>query len=414
MTDRRPPVDALSDFLDDLAEDLFSLSDEELRAELLEDSESLDNYSARFQAAFRAADSRLRAQQSRRDEDRIAARLAAEPIAVAETASGINEIHDPYGGAKWGPRPVRHYAGPIEALLDRLPTFELAPFRASPAMEEHPDLMLVVRKPTPKMPEIAVGAVSRKYALVQHGDAVRMCLRGLKRALASAELEPSDLRGELTLSEFGEWMDFTFVLPDEYSFEDTYGHKAQFRCDVSNSVDGSSRLDVRFDWFREVCSNGMIVPEQMRESRMHRSGLQLYDVERRVFKGFAVAERDRETLEVWQRTPTSWQALKDWVDSDLRQAWHDHAAARVCHICLCGEDTNRFRRVSGGPSARAIRQLQTFDDESRPVPGSPHQATTKYDVAQAMSWVASRRTNVVERVRWQRQIPALLDRLQAA
>ena len=449
MTDRRPPVDPVEGFLDELVEDLFSLSDEELRAELREAGESLDDYSERFQTALRAVDGRqlrsvsdeqlreeLRALGKSRDDSSrrterpsrvaepgwplvlpanrerpIAARAVAEPAGPSGRVPGVKGIRDPHGESKWGTRPVRRYAGEIGALLDLVPEFETAPFRASATMEDHPDRMLVVRRPLGDLPEMAVGAVSAKYSLVQHRDAVRMCLRGLERA----GLDADELRGELALSEFGEWMGFTFVLPPHYAFRDTYDHDVQFHCDVANSVDGSSRLSVWFDWFRPVCSNGMVVREGRREARMHRSGLQLHDVEQRIFEGFAAAERDRETLEDWQRTATSWRGLKGWVDNDLRRAWHDHAAARVCHICLSGEDTDRFRRdASCSPSARAIGQLQTFDDESRPVPGSPHQASTKYDVAQAMSWVASRKTSVVERVRWQRQIPALLDRLQAA
>lgn len=408
MNDSRSPTEILDDFLNDLAENVRVLSDKELRAELREDGESLDEYSARFQTALRAAESRLQPRPSRAADLPISSELIADGVRIR--SDGIEEIADFHGKTKWGPHVVHRYAGRVNALMDLLPEFETAPFRAHAEMEEHPDLRLVVRKESGDRPEMAVGAVSRQYSLVQHRDAVEMCLRGLR----AAALDPGELRGELALSHLGEWMGFTFVLPGDYTFQDTYGHQLDFRCDVSNSVDGSSRLSVWFDWFRQVCSNGLVVREERHESSMHRRGLQLNALETRVFEGFRTAVNDRETLKEWQDTATSWWCLKAWVDDDLRKVWRDHAAARVCHICLVGEDTRFAQGANGRPSVLAEAQVENPAPKTERVPGSPHRATTKYDVAQAMSWVASRKTNIVERVRWQAQIPELLDRLQAA
>src|SRR4051794_3723022 len=49
-----------------------------------------------------------------------------------------------------------------------------------------------------------------------------------------------------------------------------------------------------------------------------------------------------------------------------------------------------------------------------PVPGAPERASTKYDVAQAMSFVATQRKNAEERLAWQNVIPCLLERLSAS
>jgi hypothetical protein len=46
-----------------------------------------------------------------------------------------------------------------------------------------------------------------------------------------------------------------------------------------------------------------------------------------------------------------------------------------------------------------------------PVPGSPEQVGTIYDVVQAMSWVASRRAEVDEVEQRQRQIGELAESL---
>lgn len=414
MSDRLPPTDLLDEFLNDLAEDVLHLSDEELRAELLEDGESLDDHSERFQAAVRAAESRLRPRAPAADANRVAARLVAD--SPSSPSSDVQAIHDPFGESKWGPRPVHRYAGEIEALLDLMPEFETAPFGGGATMEEHPDLMQVVRKPMREMPKMPVAVVSRKYTLVQHRDAVSMCLRGLQ----SACLDSGEVRGELALSELGEWMGFSFVLPPEFSFRDTYGHEVEFRCDIANSVDGSSRLAVWFEWFRQVCSNGMVVQEKRHESTKH-LGLELNAVEKRVFDGFHAAKHDRETLSRWHETRVHRRALEDWVDGDLGKQWGIHAAGRVYSICRSGNDTQFEVGATGPPTTLVDQPVSLFGSRQRRharprnrVPGSPEIANTKYDVAQAMSWVASRKTNIVTRVRHQEQIPALLERLQAA
>ena len=103
------------------------------------------------------------------------------------------------------------------------------------------------------------------------------------------------------------------------------------------------------------------------------------------------------------------RAVAAWVDEPLQKEWGPHAAARVYNICYSGHDTGFEVGASGRPT------LLTFAAApGARVPGSPVVARTAYDVAQAMSWVASRNQNTDERARRQAQIPGLLDRLQAA
>ncbi len=406
MKERRSSATRLDEFLEHLAEDALHLTDEELRAELDEDGRSLDGLSKGFGFALVVAEARPPFAHARFDEIAISS-LPIGP-SESEAAGGIASGLDPYGESKWGGRGVGRFTGKVGALLEVLPEFEIVPFRVHGGMAAHPDLWCVARKPQNGMSSVAVGTVSASYSLVQHREAVEMCLRGLTRC----GLRADELDGELSISALGEWMDFSFVLPAEHSFEDTYRYEVEFRCGVSNSVDGSTRLDVRFDWFRQVCSNGLVMAEHRRESRLHRSGLRLDAIAERVFDEFKRAGATRDTFEMWQNTPAGGWALEVWADRVLEQTWKTHSAARVLHICLTGHDP-RFRPGAGGsPSSLAkygegiVRRVE--------VPGSPRRARTFYDVAQAMSWVASRRTNIVERVRWQAQIPELLDQLTPA
>ena len=61
---------------------------------------------------------------------------------------------------------------------------------------------------------------------------------------------------------------------------------------------------------------------------------------------------------------------------------------------------------SGKPSEKAIASVGV-------VPGARIPAKNLYDVSQALSWVATHRTNADDRLDWQVKIPALLDSLAA-
>ncbi len=407
MKQRRWRGDALDDLLAELGEDALDLTDEELRDELAEDGTPLDELSAGFGGTLAMAQNLPGLFP--RATDAIA--ISSQPIEPADAhgAGGVAEPSSPYGETKWRGRSVRRLTGQVGALLELLPEFEMTPFRTRPGMAAHPELWCVVRRPGNGVSAMAVGTVSRSYALVQHREAVEMCLNGLARC----GLPPEELHAELSLSALGEWMHFSFVLPAEYSFEDTYGNRIEFRCGVSNSVDGSTRLSVRFDWFRQICWNGMVIAEQRRESRLHRRGLRLDAIGELVFEEFERANRTQKNFTQWQNTPANVWTLMDWTDGPLRKAWNTHAAARVLRICATGQDT-RFRIGSSGSPSHLATHGKEVENVRHAVPGSPHRAETLYDIAQAMSWVASRRTNIVERVRWQTQIPELLHQISGA
>ena len=399
-------VGSRDNFLDGLVEDVLSLTDEEVRAELREDGESLEDYSAWFRAAVRRAESTLRSRRAAPGDLPISSGSIARST---EVFLGVEKVTDPHGPATRRSRPVSRYFGGMESLLHFLPEFEMAPFRSDAAMESHPVLRLVMRKRREdRWLRMAVGAVSSSYTLVQHREAVELCLRAFERA----DLDRSELRGELALSELGEWMDFSFSLPAAYGFRDTYGHGLDFRCEVSNSVDGSSPLKVRFGWFRKICSNGMVIRKERRERMIHRTGTRETEQERldalehRIGQAFSAAARDRETLESWQRSPVGPAALREWADDPLMRMWGPTRAGRVFSICDSGRDME-FERWS------PIIPSELLGEPLRRVPGSPECATTIYDVAQALSWVASSQADMDTRIGRQAQIPALLGLIRA-
>src|SRR4051794_38525482 len=81
---------------------------------------------------------------------------------------------------------------------------------------------------------------------------------------------------------------------------------------------------------------------------------------------------------------------------------------RVFHICDSGKDVEIDGPFApGAATEKPMRYLA-------PVPGAPERALTKYDVAQAMWFVATQRRNAEERVAWQNVIQRLLERLSAS
>ena len=84
------------------------------------------------------------------------------------------------------------------------------------------------------------------------------------------------------------------------------------------------------------------------------------------------------------------------------------AAARVFHICDAGKDIEIEDPFAPGKATqKPVRYLER-------VPESPERAATKYDVSQALSFVATRRRDAEERVSRQADIPQLLECLTAS
>jgi hypothetical protein len=97
-----------------------------------------------------------------------------------------------------------------------------------------------------------------------------------------------------------------------------------------------------------------------------------------------------------------------WADDHVSEDRGKKAAARVFHICDSGKDIEIVDPFAlGAATEKPIRYLA-------PVPGAPKRASTKYDVAQALSFVATQRKNAEERVAWQNVIPRLLEQVSAS
>lgn len=309
------------------------------------------------------------------------------------------------GEASWRSRKVQYFAGDWDAIQSVLPQFDLVPFKAGDDEPANPFLLTVMRRPLSAVERfIPVGVVSPTYSLAPHRDVAALC----RKALVDAGIEPGDLHYEVGLSELGEWMNFRIYFADSFSFMDAHKKKLDLRLECFNSVDGSSRLVILFGWFRFVCANGLVIGETKIEIKeRHGQSLNLASIPERIRPALKAVNTDRSRMKKWEAERISIDDIATWADDKLSKKWGKKAAARVFHICDAGKDIEIEDPFAPGTATKKpIRYLSR-------VPGSPERAATKYDVSQALSFVATHRNNTEERVTRQADIPYLLERLAA-
>lgn len=309
------------------------------------------------------------------------------------------------GEARWRSRKVRYYTGDWNSIQTVMPEFNLLPFTVGIDEPVNPFLQTVIRRPLSATERpMPVGVVSHTYTLAPHREVAALCRQGL----VDAGIEPGDLRYEVGLSELGEWMNFRIYFPDLYSFTDARGQNLDLRLECFNSVDGSSRLVILFGWFRIVCANGLIIRETKIEIKeRHGQALDLASILERIRPALEVVQTDRARMKTWQAEKVAIDDVAAWADDKIADKWGKKAAARVFHICDVGRDIEIEDPFAPGKATeKPIRYLGR-------VPGSPERAATKYDVSQALSFVATHRRDAEERITRQADIPRLLERLAA-
>ncbi|MBX7492049.1 DUF932 domain-containing protein [Qipengyuania sp. 1NDW9] len=307
------------------------------------------------------------------------------------------------GLSRWQSKPIEISRGDWQDLRSLLPKFSIEDFVAPGHLEPNPYHCSIVRKPlTENEQPVPVAIVGQNYGLVQHSQAGDAVVAAMKKL--GIWFEHMDCWLELT--ELGEWMHVRFTLDDSYAITPTDGYPVHFCIDLYNSVDGKSRLLLQTSWLRLVCNNGLILSSA--------SGIGLVDVHDRFVKlgpiddvlGAALreAEKDAQILEEWWANQLC-ADLDAWADGPLQMLWGKFNAARVLGICRSGMDGTPERFNRSPPS-----QLEL--DEREKVPGSPEQAKTLYDVAQALSWVAGQIGDVTKRDKFRADIPKLIEGLK--
>ena len=307
---------------------------------------------------------------------------------------------------RWRARNVKYWRGRWDQVREQIPVFETEDFRANAEGPANPHLKAVVRQPKTLFEKpVPVGVVSHTYSLAQHGSVAERCFVGIR----SAGVNDGDLTCEVGLTELGEWMNLRIYFPDRFSHEPYDGNKIRLRLECFNSVDGSSRLVILLSWLRVICSNGMVIRETKAEIRdIHNERLDIDRIPVMIRDAMGLVEDDIRRLSGWQEVLVEPGSLKQWVNTTLAKWWGKKAACRTFHICTSGFDVEYEDPFAPGePTEKPVKKTKA-------VPGAPQEAGSLYDVSQALSWIATSRTNPEERIEWQSAIPELIDALMAA
>lgn len=269
----------------------------------------------------------------------------------------------------------------------------------------NPYLDMVYRVPTRQGEyPVPVGVVSKNYRLVSH----HQVLRTVEEVIVDCNIDISklDVRAEWTVH--GERARFSVVLPPKDEFRVVLGDKDEmrFRIEIFNSVEGSCRLMAVAGWLRFVCSNGTILGTGLMQLRQqHRQMLQIEELGRLLRRALSLIANDQQMVAKWRETPISKQALTRWVDEYVKEQWGIKSAVRVLAIAMTGWDVVprgdlRNKHPSEVDIERTIR-----------VPGITAPITDAFAVSQALTWVAGRRTDVQEDLKWRSQVPELMQAL---
>jgi hypothetical protein len=249
---------------------------------------------------------------------------------------------------------------------------------------------------------VEVGVVSERYALLQHAEVVDEFVA----AARWAGIDPHRLAARLTLTELGTRMALRVFLPDEYALRPADGHSMGLTFECFNSVDGSVPLQALLGWFRFVCGNGLAVgTTTARIRRKHVPASDEPDFADVLTTGLEAAEQERNAFDCWSAASVTREALSTWVDGTVAQSWGPMAAARLFAIATTGFDgTPRPQRRRVLPHERRVTPTVR-------VPGTPEACRNHYDVAQALAWMASRRTSVSAQQEWRGAIGSLMTSL---
>lgn len=306
---------------------------------------------------------------------------------------------------KWFNSPITLHKGSLTEIRTHIPTFERRGFGlAQPGNEQirmNDRLDTIVRRPfRDDKSFIPVGIVSKDYALVPHTDVLDIA----SKALENLQIAPNSVGAELKITEYGERMALSLILPSENDFNPGDGNPLALRLECVNSVDGSCRLRIQMCWHRLVCANGLIVGVTSGVRRRHSNGLGLGDIVEVLATGFTEAKKDKQNLLLWRKKAAP-KNLAEWIEEIIQPAWGFKAATRAFHIARTGSDveiTGQYK--DNTPTTIAVCRTE-------PVPGAPKETRNLYDVSQILAWLAKERRDLQEQIEWREQIPGLMASL---
>jgi hypothetical protein len=293
----------------------------------------------------------------------------------------------------WFGENVKTIVTTLGELPEHLPVFDRCQFGINRFRD------VIVRRATQFTHPVPVGLVSKRYVLVQHVATIAAVIREIEKA----GIDPGTVRAKLLITEYGTRMALRVTLPASHDITPDDGHRMALTFECFNSVDGSVPLFAVVGWLRFVCSNGLVVGTvAARVRQKHLPPLVIDEISDVLAEGVESAVQDCNTFRQWHSTEIPATAFERWVDGPVAGAWGPLAAARVHGIATTGLDGEPLPPWRGAkPHTWSLRNGQ-------PVPGTSAPCGDLYELMQVLSWVASRRRNLAQRLQWRGQIRTLM------
>jgi len=164
---------------------------------------------------------------------------------------------------QWLGQSVLRLEGPLEEIRGSMPSFSRAHLTYENALNEYLDL--IVRNPVPDDERsVPVATVSKRYALIQHREAIGWLSEGFARQ----DWDPAAIRATAWISDYGERMRTEITLPID-PLELRRGEKLGAHILLWNSVDKTRAFEIAIQWYRLICENGLTIWEEDRLRKVH-------------------------------------------------------------------------------------------------------------------------------------------------
>jgi len=159
-------------------------------------------------------------------------------------------------------------------------------------------------------------------------------------------------------------------------------------------------------WLRVACMNGLMIEEEDTLRKIHDMvWMKREDTGQFIRERLESCDAYFRMVQQFMKRRTDLERIAIWVDKVVAVHWTMEAAARVYHICSTGFDGAVAPAKAGTlPHKHAV-------SSDKVVPGACAPVRTAYHAAQALSWVASRRSSVEDQVGWTHKIHQLIEKL---
>ena len=287
-----------------------------------------------------------------------------------------------------------------EAIVE-MPKFKRVKFSLGWGENEYLDLIL--REPCGDEGYIPIGTVSKQYSLIQHAEVLEAVVQTGKCLDIDFENQPV----EIILSHYGERMRATWQLPG-YDFDPGDGKPIVLVVSVTNSVDKSCALEIRLEWLRLVCKNGMMYG--LKEKNLyhkHVASLTPSDIAAFISFELGRAPKEMQIYQAWFNDKTSLEQISKWADNVIATKWGALAAARVVKIAKTGFDGEFVRPFDKAKPSKKEMKITVE------VPGAFAPVGNKFHASQILSWIAKERNSLQDQIQKLYDIPGLIAHLNS-